>query len=291
MFIILRLCRQGLRELRVNICSQVMTLVAVTLIVFLGAMFILLMHNIKIQLYEDQGDISFELYWDKTLKESEIKRQWQMIKQFPSVSSITTYTPNKALKALSKTLHESVSLDWLKSSNPLPPTAVVTVKLTPHAAKKMVQEYKSRFEGMKGVKKVHFNPLHAQSTSSWISILHRLVWPFTVVLAFIIGLVIGNTFKLSHLSKREELEVLKLVGASRWYIQFPVLFGAGIQAILSTFFALLLLKLTQIIFLDLLNVPPIWIEIEFLTFEQIAYMVGLLTFVSIFSSWLAIRNY
>ncbi len=290
MLTILRLCRQGLSELRLNICRQIMTLMAVSLIVFLGAMFMLLLHNIEVQLYKKKGNISFEIYWDNSLNLSEIKKQWQEIQTFASVSSLTTYTPDKALEALGKTLQSSVGLDWFRSSNPLPPTAIVTINLNPGETGKIIQEFKSRFQSLKGVEKVHFNKIHAQNTSSWIATLHRLVWPFIIVLALIIGLVIGNTFKLSQLDRKEEIEVLELIGASRWYIQFPLLFGAGLQAALSSFLALLLLKLTQVILSNLLNVPPIWIEIEFLTFDQIACLVGLLTFVAILSSWLAVRR-
>jgi cell division transport system permease protein len=279
----------GIQELRFNVWNQVMTMAAVTLIVFLGGLFVLCIQNMKVHLLSRQGNIAFTLYWDTQCAQEAIEKQWQEIKELPSVVFFKTYTSDEALKTLAQTLQEHIEITWLKTSNPLPPTATVTVRLNPQEPDKMLHDLKARFQSMEGVQQVHFNPIHARQVSSWIQIIDRCMWPVIVLLAVIIGVIIGNTFKLSQLNKREELEVLRLVGATRWYIQCPFLVGAAIQAIVGACLALVLLKLAKEIVSKLIFGPLIG-ELEFLSFEQIVCILGVLTGVSLVTSWGALRN-
>jgi hypothetical protein len=66
------------------------------------------------------------------------------------------------------------------------------------------------------------------------------------------------------LARRDELEILRFVGASRAYIQFPLLVGGAFQGLLGASLALGLLKLLHHGIEDMFNVPPLWITISFL---------------------------
>ena len=55
--------------------------------------------------------------------------------------------------------------------------------------------------------------------------------------------IVTNTIKLTIYSRREEIEILKLVGATDWFVKTPYLFEGMIQGILSGVFALVILYL------------------------------------------------
>jgi cell division transport system permease protein len=110
------------------------------------------------------------------------------------------------------------------------------------------------------------------------------------LLALIVALVVGNTMKLAQLQRREELEILSLVGASPWYIRYPLVVGGAVQGAMGGCIALTLLGLVHLGARDVLGGAPLWIEIRFLTAQEIAVFLGGLILVGTWSSMAALRR-
>ena len=54
-------------------------------------------------------------------------------------------------------------------------------------------------------------------------------------------LIVTNTIKLTIYSRRDEIEILKLVGATDWFVKVPFLLEGIIQGLVSGVLALLIL--------------------------------------------------
>ena len=57
---------------------------------------------------------------------------------------------------------------------------------------------------------------------------------FSIVIAFAAFILIGNTIRLTTFAKREEIEIMKLVGASSLYIRLPFIFEALLEALIGS---------------------------------------------------------
>ena len=64
-----------------------------------------------------------------------------------------------------------------------------------------------------------------------------------VVLLIAATILIGNTIRLSIFARRREIEVMKLVGASNWFVRGPFVLEGMICALAGSLFAVLLLLL------------------------------------------------
>ncbi len=74
----------------------------------------------------------------------------------------------------------------------------------------------------------------------------RLFVAVFMVLLFIVSLVlIGNTIRLAIYSRRREIGIMRLVGASNWFISTPFLMEGVIQSTLGALLAILTLVLAQ----------------------------------------------
>jgi cell division transport system permease protein len=281
---------KGIKEMGTNKWEQLLTLMAVTLVTFLGALFVLIMLNLRHQVLENQSQIKFEVYWQANAPMQEVREQWEDLRGHGLVTSLKTFTPSQALEVLSNTMDDSVDLQWLEKDNPLPATAVIRLDVSGSPSQSGVKAFYTNLEGLQHVEKVHYNPLQVDQASSWTEMSQTIFWPFILFLTLLVGLIVGNTFKLRQLNKSEEIEVLWLVGAARWYIQLPLLTGAVLQAVLGGALALGFLKLAQHSLNSLLNVPPLWIEIRFLNVQEILAVLGTLALVALISSWVAIRR-
>ena len=63
-------------------------------------------------------------------------------------------------------------------------------------------------------------------------------------------LLIANTIRLSLFSRRREVEVMKLVGATDWFIRWPFMIEGIVMGALGGVLAILLLVIGKIAFLD-----------------------------------------
>ncbi|MFO0970808.1 MAG: permease-like cell division protein FtsX [Candidatus Saccharimonadales bacterium] len=118
----------------------------------------------------------------------------------------------------------------------------------------------------------------------------------SIVFGSISILVILNTIRMTIFNRRDEIEIMQLIGASKWYIRGPFLVEAAIYGAIAGVFANLFFYL-----LVLGQAPKLSSYVEEIRpsvehFQQLAWLVVPLTiFVGIligsFSSYLAIRKH
>ena len=283
-----RLVIKGIKDLGRNKWEQLLTLGAITLVTFLGALFILVVTNIQEQVAQAQGQLQFEIYWENGLSQDSVQQEWSQIRQMPFFDSMTTYQPDQALSILSESLGDSMDLTWLKKNNPLPPTALVVFDIASQAGADATEVYNALQE-FPGIQTIHYNPLQIDVANSWTRISRQVLYPFILFLLLLVGLIVGNTFKLAQMNNKEETEVLRLVGAGRWYIQLPLLTGAAIQAFVGGLVSLGLLRLVHVNLKPILNQPPLWMELSFLSIEHMVTILVVLVSVAVVSGWVAVR--
>ncbi len=290
MRVFLRLFVRGLKDLALNPWAQALTFAAVTLVAFLGGLFLLFLHNLDVELQRMRGDMVFQVYWRANTPLYEVGRQWDTLKKSDRLEQMETYTPEQALGKLSDKLGKDMDLSWLRNQTLLPPTALLSFT-PPDAGDPAAWREAKRKElmALQGVETVHVNTLGSDVAGSWAQASRKVLWPLVCFLALALALVVGNTIKLSLLSRKEEIEILKLVGARNWYIRLPLIVGGIVHGFVGSVFALCMLKIVQASFADYLNVPPLMIKIRFLPFDQTVLLVFVLTGVALCSSLAAVR--
>ncbi|MBE1423923.1 cell division transport system permease protein [Desulfomicrobium macestii] len=290
MNVFFQLIGQGVRDLFRAPWSLCMTIAAITLVSFLGGAFLMLVHNLDLQIGNRQGNVQFQVYWQADVASDQLKEVWSGLSSMEGVVNVRTFTPDQALGVLEESFQKNVDLDWMKGRSPLPPTALVECDLPAEDGKKWAAGMVRRLEGLPKVEKVTFNPLQVDLLTSWVGLTKMAFWPVTGFLLVVVGLVVGNTIKLALLARRDELEILRFVGASRAYIQFPLLVGGAFQGLLGAGLALGLLKLLHHGIEDMFNVPPLWITISFLPQIHSLAILAILASVGVLSSLVAFRN-
>jgi cell division transport system permease protein len=114
------------------------------------------------------------------------------------------------------------------------------------------------------------------------------------VMAFAALLLVGNTIQVAAYSKRREVAVMKLVGASNWFIQAPFVLEAVVAGLIGSVIGFIALFVGKVVLLDgrlqaLTNVlTPIpngnvWLMLPLLA------AVGSL--VSAITAWITLRFY
>ncbi|MDD3436129.1 MAG: permease-like cell division protein FtsX [Candidatus Gastranaerophilales bacterium] len=124
--------------------------------------------------------------------------------------------------------------------NPLPDTLHVKVDKP--------QNINSVFNNIK-VLSVVSDMSYAQELAKKIQILNNVVNTSTVLVVIIVAIltitIINNTIQLVIQSRKDEIEIMRLMGVSNWYIKIPLIMQGALYGFLGAAFALIPLNVVQ----------------------------------------------
>lgn len=149
----------------------------------------------------------------------------QLIKRLASwneISKVDYVSPQQALEEFQRLSGLGEALDYL-DKNPLPAVVLVvptSKHATPTAAGLLLDKLRKEREVDIGKLDIEW----LERLYSLLSIAKELVYLLAILLFFAVVLIIGNTIRLNILGKRDEILVMKLVGATDAFIQRPFLY-------------------------------------------------------------------
>ena len=290
--ILQRLFMQGVKDLGINPLAQFFTLTAVTLVAFLSGLFLMALTTLNYQLGTTRGETAFQVYWRVGTNMDEVRSQWAEFANMPGYTHVKTYTPEQALEELDRRMDKSRgSFPVLSEKSPLPPTALVFfVPDNVPDVEKFIQDTAGYLQNLPNVERVITTPLRDELGQAWRRISHYVMWPSVVFLTLVLGLVVGNTVRLSLLSRGHEMEILQMVGAQNWYIRFPLVVSGGLTGLIGGALGLGLLALAHSQLRHALYFPPLLMEVHFLPHNLCLALVLVPCLTGMAASWLAVRD-
>lgn len=290
-FSLIKLTYRGVRDLFQHPWAQLFTLLAITMAAVLAGIFLLLLHNVNQELIRNRGAVEFQVFWRQGADMNDVLTQWERMQGMEHLKEMETFTPERALRELSRDLSGQSALDWLEQDNPLPASAFLAFNIPPgdHSevwAKGLLAELRT----LPDVQAVHYNPMQMDLAKSWIAVSHSVIWPVIGFLALVVALVVGNTIKLAMLTRQDEIEILSLVGAHPWYIRAPLLASGAIMGLAASGLAIGLLRLLHLRLEHVLDFPPVFLVISFLPTQHCLILTGVVTGVCVIGSWVAVRR-
>jgi cell division transport system permease protein len=255
---------EAFRALRRNGAPSVAAIVTtVTTVVLLGVLIPVFQ---KTQAKSDEIRQSLEfrvpVYDDAT--EAEISALQRKLEAIPHVESVRFVTKAQALNEFKASYGKDKveeSITQLRGHNPLPgnfsvkPDDASNLEATraavappgpdgkPKPISPIIVAETPTFEQQEAGQKI------AQVTSALKIVL-------TVITALLIAaslMLVGNTIRLSIFTRRREVEVMRLVGATRWFIRWPFMIEGVVVGFAGGLIAILILWLGKITIVDPLS--------------------------------------
>jgi len=192
-------------------------------------------------------------------------------------------TRAEALKRMRRTNPELVAG---ASTNPLPPSYEITPAKAENV-KKIAADI--RAQHFKGVEEVQ----DGKQTTKRILQVAKWIWQVFLVAVIILlvtsTLLIGNTIRLSIFSRRREIEVMKLVGATNWFVRGPFVLEGLICGFVGAFAAILLLMLGRLTWSGVSDSPS---DVRAWSFSLVALiLIGVGLAVGAIGSGLTMRRF
>jgi cell division transport system permease protein len=208
-------------------------------LLFFGA-FVLLWVNVNTWILQWGQSLSMSVYLKEGVGKKDIEEIESAIKSLPGAEIQGFVSKEKAWSNLMEILGSQAGLLDGLTKNPLPASFEVQFKdLGKHQVDpKMIKE---KLEKMEGVDEVQYS-------EQWLGRLEGLAYILKVAGVIIGGLlciavlfIISNTIRLTIYSRRDEIEILKLVGATDWFVKAPYMIEGAIQGVLGAGIAFVVL--------------------------------------------------
>ena len=247
---------RALRRSAAPSIAAIVTIVVTTLL--LGVLIpVLKASGDKTQDVRDQIGLNVFLFNDAT--RAEIDTLGSELETTPHVEAVDYVSPNEAVEILAGRVEGELS-DSLSelNSNPLPPSYAIDIDDPTNLGAVTAAITKTGPTGdRQPISPIVDEVRDARQDASKIT---RVTGAVTVVLAILAVLLliaslmlVGNTIRLSIYARRREVEVMRLVGATNWFIRWPFMIEGVIVGLAGAVIAVGILWLGKVTVVDPLS--------------------------------------
>jgi len=201
--------------------TTIMTVAVIGITLSLPGGFYLFLKNIDAVAGDFRSSSQIGLYLDLSIGEKQARALEKQIAKMENVTSTQFISRESSLEEFRQNSGFGKSIDTL-SSNPLPHTIIVEPV---EADTFTVRNLLNSLQAMPEVAIAKLDTEWLERLYTIIEIAKRSVIIITILFAFAVLLIIGNTIRLDIQNRYQEIIVTKLIGATDAFIRRPFLYG------------------------------------------------------------------
>jgi cell division transport system permease protein len=281
--------------------NWVMSLVAVTIIyisLLLVGTFFLTGAIVNRVMSSFEQKVSISIFLKDGAAPADVQTLQGDVQKDPRISSVSYVSKAQALERFKERTKNSPQLVEQLRGNPLPASLEIQLK-DPRTVQTVVTTIKANATLAKVIPKdaetdVRWGQNIVENLFAATGIVRSAVLVFVIMLLVVSLILIGNTIRLAIFSRRKEIGIMRLVGASNWFIRTPFLLEGVIQSVTGALLAVLTLYAAQALVVPWLqrNLRFLPVEISGATLGQLAALLLLsAVLIGLAGSGEAVRRY
>lgn len=234
--LIKRILKSGLAFFRRNTVGVTATIVVMSLSLSLinGAFFIKGMSDFFVEKIKNRVDIS--VYFDLNTNEEKVQELKKELAELPGVKEVRYVSPEETLREF-KERHkdDEFLMESLEEIGTNPFSASLNIRAYNPSDYKAIADFIEKSKYKEYIEKVDYQE-NREIINNLFRItknINRLVTFLVVLTGLLAVLVAFNTLRLIIYNTREEITIMRLVGASNWFIRAPFLVQGIIIGIVS----------------------------------------------------------
>jgi cell division transport system permease protein len=235
---------EAFRSLAANLSTSVAAVMTVLIGMFLLGLFIALGSWVISWTDHVKKDLVVNVYFctDLTCGEEAGDKQMNAVRSQlasnPDVKEFSFISADEALEIM-KDRYPEITENLAR--NPLPPA----YEVIPIDGDRVQEVAASLEPAPAGVEKVTYGEKKAERVLQVATIIGAIFLVGSVILLIASTILIANTIRLSIFSRRREIEVMKLVGATNWFVRAPFMLEGIVCGLAGSIVAVVLLLLAK----------------------------------------------
>jgi len=245
--------KEALRGLRRSSAPALAALLTVLLTAVVLGVFIPIVQATTGTANEVRSRVVVDVYLSSSATETdraEVKRE---LEGTPNVKSVDFVSKDQALEELGRKVTGTSEKIELLGRNPLPSLFRVTPENPDEIDAIVASVAPGGKPRLAAVDEVRNRERDTKEILSATGLVKALGAGMAALLVFASIALVANTIRLSVFARRREVEVMKLVGATNWFIRWPFVIEGVIVGFLGGVLAVLLLALAKTTFIDPLS--------------------------------------
>ncbi|MEE9122230.1 MAG: permease-like cell division protein FtsX [Syntrophobacteria bacterium] len=214
--------RKALGNIWINPFLSLVTLSTIAISMLILGLFSLIYLNVQQSLHQMGGELQITAYLQETISPEQAEVLRSKVADWPEVEEITYISKEQALARFRSQLREYAGiLEGLKE-NPLPASLELTL-MPQYGRSGNIKELSTRLGRLPGVAEVQYGRKWMAKLRVFVEVMKLVGITVGGLLLIATIFVISNTIRLTFYSRREELEIMRLVGATDFFIKAPFL--------------------------------------------------------------------
>ena len=216
--IIVRHIRDGFKSVGRNLSLSVASISCITITLLVVAIALVVAANVDNITKLIKEDFTIYTFVDTSVDSEVLNKLKEEIESYKTVDTVTIETKDKVANKMKETSSDLSGIidSWSEEENPLYDTLLVKVKNTENISK-----VANRIKEIELVKDVRYGQGMVESLLAVFKVVEKAMIVAMAALAFVTLFLISNTIKITIFSRKREIEIMRLVGASNFSIKQP----------------------------------------------------------------------
>lgn len=232
---ILTVLKEGLNNILKNKIMSGISLMMVLITLVLAGLSATVVVNLRYNSENMKSLPEIVAYCDPNMQEEEINQAYEQIKDIPGVSGITIVTKDEAYQKAKEMLGNDERLLEGFGEEIFPVSFVLSLEDASTSA-----EISEQALGVPGIYKADYSQEVVSVITKLNSWMKVVTITLSLLLSFIAVTIISNTVKLTVMARKNEIAIMKYVGATEDFIRWPFILEGMILGVLGAIISIFL---------------------------------------------------
>ena len=234
-----RYFRDAAKSVIRNFSLSLASISCITITLIVVAFSIVLSYNVEKMTEHVSSNISIVVFLDGESTEDDLKQIKASIERLDNVDSIT-FKSKQEYAEETKEMDERFSLivdSWTEDTIPLLDSYEVKVKDID-----LIGDTADKIKKMDKIFSVNYGEEYIESVITIFGVIEKVCIGGVIALVLVTAFLIANTIKLAIFSRKTEIEIMRLVGASNMSIKVPFIIEGSFIGFLGTIIPIIIMS-------------------------------------------------
>lgn len=231
--------KNAVRSLIRNKWLTFATVTVMTLTLFTVSVFLILNILINSTIDTVKSKIDLEVYFKDSAAESDILDIKREISGMPEIKEIKFVSKSEALQDFKNSNKDNPDLyaSITEKDNPIPASLRINMDKAEDTGKVNALFRGGKYDAMVDSTSYEKNKNVVEKLISFGSVVNKGGFLLSLIFVLTSLIVVLNTIRMTMYTRKEEIEIMKLVGATNWYIRWPFILEGAFYGLISMLFA------------------------------------------------------
>lgn len=212
--------KQGLVNIWKNKMFSLASIATMTACIFLFGLFYIIVTNFQSMVREAEAGVAVTVFFDEGISEDEIKQIGELIHARVEVSRYDYISADEAWESFKEVYFEGneAVAESFAGDNPLANSASYEIYMNDISMQDTLVSY---LESVDGIREVNQSEMVANTLTDFNKLIGYISAGIIIILLGVAVFLISNTITVGISVRREEIGIMKLIGATDYFVRAP----------------------------------------------------------------------